>query len=173
MERDALTEVMSRYSEDRSHFGKGPTKPHRTGHCSNEFCGDAVGVRVWFRYEDNPEIPDAYDKYVRDIWWTGEGCIYCLGAAAAMIPKLLGLIVTSDLLAVQAIVDVRNEFADLPEGARLCTDTAILAFVRAVFHQFDIETDWTDEDSEGQITPSNELDIFCGIGNLDGGDLYD
>ncbi len=178
MERDALMEVMFRYSEDRSHFGKGPTRPHKTGHCSNESCGDAIGVRVWFRYE---RIPDSklVDKYVRDIWWTGEGCICCLGAAAAIVPKLLGMKVISDGPAVQTIVDARNEFADLPEGARLCTDTAILAFVRAVFRQFSTKTDWTEKDLDGPGTPSDELDIFCceeqiNYGNLfDNGDLYE
>lgn len=173
MERDALMEVMSRYSEDRSHFGKGPTRPHKTGHCSNEPCGDAVGVRVWFRYENNPDIPELYDKYVRDIWWTGDGCTCCLGAAAAMVPKLLGMKVTSDGAAIQAIVDARNEFADLPESARLCTDTAILAFVRAVFHQFYTKTDWTEEDLDSPWTPSDELDIFCCDEQIAYGKLFD
>jgi len=173
MERDALMEVMSRYSEDRSHFGRGPNKPHRTGHCSNESCGDAIGVRVWFRTEADPEIPDLYNKYVREIWWTGEGCVYCLGAAAALAPKLMGMKVTSDGAAVQTIVDARSEFADLPVGARLCTDTAILAFVRATFHQFYTKTDWTDEDSEGSITPSEELDIFCCDEQINYGSLFD
>lgn len=178
MERDVLTEVMSRYNEDRSHFGKGPTRPHKTGHCSNEPCGDAVGVRVWFRYERTLDT-ELSDKYIHDIWWTGEGCIYCLGAAAAIVPKLLGLKMTSDGTAVQTIIDVRNEFADLSESERLCTDTAILAFVRAIFHQFYTKTDWTEEDLDGFMTPSDELDIFCCDEQIvcgkrfDNGDLYE
>jgi hypothetical protein len=92
-----------------------------------------------------------------------------------MVPRLLGLNVISGGLAVQAIKDARNEFAGLPEGARLCTDTAILAFVRAVFHQFYTETDWTEEDLGGPGTPSDELDMFCHLGEIDpfdNSDLY-
>jgi len=161
MESDALTARLLEYSKNRSRFGHGPEKPTRTGHCSNEDLGEAIGVRVWLKSKPSPLGEGTYTKYIHDIWWTGRGSEQCLGAAALVADRLLNTAVMVDEgEAHEVIVAVRNEFATLPEGYRLSIDIALLAFVRAVFYPFYTRTDWTDEDMDGE-TPSRALDFFC------------
>jgi len=145
MENVALMDKLLKYSEDRSRFGKGPERPSRTGHCSNDTCGDAVGVRVWIRSETQED--GAIRKYVRDIWWSGTGCEYCLAAAAMLAERLseveIGIGRESHLI----LTNLMSEFAGMPPTRRKCVETAITAFERAInWDCYTRKPDWTDVD---------------------------
>ena len=149
-----LSETLLRYSEDRSRFGKGPKKPNGTGHCSDEICGDAVGVRVWWHTDDDGVTT------ITDVWWTGQGCDKCMTMAALVAERMVGEIIDLESpLGGITMVSLLDDVPDLytPDTDR-CVMTAISAFDRAIWGLDGSRFDWTnlDMDTTGKAWESIE-----------------
>lgn len=138
-----LSETLVKYSEDRSRFGKGPKKPNGTGHCSNETCGDAIGVRVWWRTEDDITT-------ITDVWWTGQGCTECMAMAAYLAERMIGeTIDLESLFGGLTIIHLLDDFAELySPDEDTCAMTAVRAFDRAIWGLDGSRFDWTDLDMD-------------------------
>lgn len=136
-----LMEKVLKYSNDRTYFGKGPERPFKTGHCSNEACGDAIGVRLWIKSKTENKVTR---RFIRELWWSGIGCEYCLATAALLAERLRGTELGVGNEAHLILLEVIKEFQESSD----CVLTAVQAFMRAINWEYYTDVDWTDIDCE-------------------------
>lgn len=156
----ATTDKLLHYSTCLIRFGPGPKRPTSVGHCVNDQCDDAIGVRAWTRFNEFSR-----ERIIENIYWTGTGCAYCLATASILAERLPGMpisgIANPDGAEAVTFEFGEREFPGMPKTSKKCVTTAVTAFQRALWPLADCPLDWT------------ELDLVTAHGWDGSGDLDD